>query len=97
MLIGFGEAMGLSFSLAASASYLIHRKQQILNRYRGRGDRDRTCDPQLRRLMLYPTELHPHGCDSFSLNYSITTSKSRAATVSFNLAVISFIFPLMGA
>ncbi len=25
----------------------------------GRGDRDRTCDPQLRRLMLYPTELRP--------------------------------------
>jgi hypothetical protein len=29
-------------------------------RFRGRGGRNRTCDPQLRRLMLYPTELRPH-------------------------------------
>ena len=35
-------------------------------RFRGRRGRDRTCDPQLRRLMLYPTELRPHVPTIFS-------------------------------
>ena len=32
----------------------------------GLPDRNRTCDPQLRRLMLYPTELRADGCQTMN-------------------------------
>ncbi len=35
----------------------VGQKPTIKNGDRGRS---RTCDPQLRKLMLYPTELHDH-------------------------------------
>ena len=38
----------------------VIRRRRIAGESNGAVDRARTCDPQLRRLMLYPTELRPH-------------------------------------
>jgi hypothetical protein len=40
----------------------------IFNHLIGLPDRDRTCDPQLRRLMLYPTELRAETLLSYLAN-----------------------------
>ncbi len=43
--------------LASSINSMRAKVQETLESGVGRRGRDRTCDPQLRRLMLYPTEL----------------------------------------
>ena len=46
-------------------------------RKHGRRGRDRTCDPQLRRLMLYPTELRALRINNLASKAKIRASASR--------------------
>src|SRR6186713_213325 len=68
------------------------RSGQLLETARAMGecgyavDRARTCDPQLRRLMLYPTELRPHEVPHYVVFFNLSP-KAFSSFFTFGRAI----------
>ena len=64
--------------------------RRFINNRDGVPGRSRTCDPQLRRLLLYPTELQGHSFLTFILGkIAICPKKGRTKIKKFNENIIS--------